>query len=341
MSTMLAFIALVAVSSHLAPSVTRRDILFGITVSPSFRESPVARRISRRYAVEVWLLAMVAAAVVVTSPMPFVSGGMLMGQTIGASVAFARARRAVGPHAVAPTTVREAAMGPLDGLPGGVFGQLGPFVILLAAAAYVALNWADVPARFPSHWNLAGKADGWTAKSVAGVSRGFAVGFVACAALLFTSYAVLHRTRLPRVTGQDGQQYRRVRRVNLVAQLAWGYLLATLFAWTSVVAMFTRNAGELRLPLAIRVAPFALLIVGTLCIRVLRRTAVLQGPPIGDTTPDACWIFGLVYFNRADPTLFVERRMGLGYTLNLGNPSSWFVMIVFVIGIGIPLLLVP
>ena len=341
MSTMLAFIALVAVSLHLAPHMTRRDIFFGVTVSGTFREGTVARRVSRRYAAEIWLLALAAAAFVLTSPMPSVSGWMLLGQTVGATVAFARAWDTVRPHAVVPTTIREAAIGPRDGLPGGVPGQLGPFLILLAAAAYVALNWEDVPARFPTHWNLAGKADGWTAKSVPGVFRGFAIGCVACAASLFTSYAVLHWTRLPRVAGQDGRQYRRVRRVNLVAQLAWSYLIALLLSWTTVVAMFAEDARELRLPLVIRVAPFALLIVGTIAIRVLRRTAVLEAPPLGDTTPDSSWILGRLYFNRADPTLFVERRMGLGYTLNLGNPWSWLVMIVFATGIAVPLLLVP
>lgn len=341
MSTMLGFIALVAISSHLAPYLTRRDIFFGVTVSPSLRDGPFARKVSRQYAVEIWLLALAAAALVATSPMPFVSGGMLLAQTVGASVAFARAWSAVRPHAALPTTIREAAIAPREGLPGGAIGQLGPFLILLAAAAYVALHWEDVPARFPSHWNLAGKADGWTAKSVPGVFRGFAIGNVACGMLLFTSYAVLHWTRLPRVTGADGQQFRRVRRINLLAQLAWAYLVATLLAWTTTVAMFAENARELRLPLVIRIAPFALFIVGTSVIRVMRRTAVLEGPPIGDTTPDSSWILGRLYFNRADSTLFVERRMGLGYTLNLGNPWSWLVMAVFFSGIAIPMLLVP
>jgi uncharacterized membrane protein len=296
MSTMLGFIALVAVSSHLAPHLTRRDIFFGVTVSPSFRAGIVARNISRRYAAEIWLVAMAAAAVVVTSAMPFVSGGMLLAQSLGASVAFVRAWSAVRPHAVVPTTIREAAIGPRGGLPGGVFGQLGPFLILFVATAYLALKWEDVPARFPTHWNLAGKADGWTAKSVPGVFQLPAIGFVACATLLFTSYAVLHWTRLPRVTGQDGRQFQRVQRVNLVAQLASAYLIATLIAWSSVVAMFAKDTGELRLPLVMRIAPFVLLIVGTLCIRVMRRTAVLEGPPIGDTTPDACWILGRPVF---------------------------------------------
>jgi uncharacterized membrane protein len=56
---------------------------------------------------------------------------------------------------------------------------------------------------------------------------------------------------------------------------------------------------------------------------------------------ESSWILGRLYFNRSDPTLFIERRMGLGYTLNLGNPWSWVVMIVFVTGIAIPLVLVP
>src|SRR3954447_13530695 len=109
MSRMLGFIALVAVSSQLAPHLTRGDIFFGVTVSRDFRDGPFARRVSRRYAVEIWLLAMAAAALVASSPMPFVSGGMLLAQTLGASVAFARAWGAVRPHAAAPTRIREAA----------------------------------------------------------------------------------------------------------------------------------------------------------------------------------------------------------------------------------------
>lgn len=122
--------------------------------------------------------------------------------------------------------------------------------------------------------------------------------------------------------------------------LASEYLIALLFAWTSIVSLFASDAGRLRLPLAFRIAPFALLIVGTLAIRVMRVVAS-DGPPIGDTTPDSCWLFGRLYFNRADAALFVEKRMGLGYTLNLGNPVSWLVIVVAVTALAIPLLLVP
>src|SRR4051812_7424294 len=169
---------------------------------------------------------------------------------------------------------------------------------------------------------------------------GLSIGIVACSMTLFTSYAVLHWTRLPRVTGKDGQQGRRARHANLIAMLASEYLIALLLAWTSIVSMFSDQPGNQRLPLAFRVAPFALVIVGTLAVRVIRLVGASDGPPIGDTTPDSCWLFGKLYFNRADPALFVEKRTGLGYTLNLGNPVSWLVIIVAVTALAIPLLLV-
>jgi len=338
MPTMLMFIALVAISSNLAPYLPRRDIFFGITVSAGFRNGPVARSVSRRYAVEVWGLGLVAAALVATSPMPLLSGPMLLAQTLGASVAFVNARRAVRPYAAAPATVREAEIGPRPGLPGGMVGQIGPFLILAGAAVYVGLHWSAVPARFPTHWNLAGKPDGWTTKTVGGVFRGVLLGFFICSMTLFTSFAILYRTRPPRVMGSDGLQSRRVRHVNLVAMLASEYLLALLLAWTSVVATFSGDAGQ-RLPLVFRLAPFGLIIIGSLAIRVMRRTVASQESPVGDTTPDSSWLFGRLYLNRADPALFVEKRMGLGYTLNLGNPVSWLVLIVAVAGLSILLLL--
>jgi uncharacterized membrane protein len=47
-----------------------------------------------------------------------------------------------------------------------------------------------------------------------------------------------------------------------------------------------------------------------------------------DATPDHAWkVGGLVYFNPLDPAIWVENRVGLGYTLNLGNPRAWLLII--------------
>jgi uncharacterized membrane protein len=55
----------------------------------------------------------------------------------------------------------------------------------------------------------------------------------------------------------------------------------------------------------------------------------------GDATPDAAWKGGLFYFNRADPAVFVEHRMGVGWSLNLGNLWSW---VFLACAVGVPML---
>jgi uncharacterized membrane protein len=42
-------------------------------------------------------------------------------------------------------------------------------------------------------------------------------------------------------------------------------------------------------------------------------------------TPESGWK-GIFYVNPNDPSLFVEKRYGIGYTLNFGNRWSWAVM---------------
>lgn len=42
---------------------------------------------------------------------------------------------------------------------------------------------------------------------------------------------------------------------------------------------------------------------------------------------DRHWKLGIFYVHRQDPSLFVERRFGVGYTINLGNPLSWLVLL--------------
>ena len=50
--------------------------------------------------------------------------------------------------------------------------------------------------------------------------------------------------------------------------------------------------------------------------------------PIGDRTADRYWRLGVFYVNRDDPAVVVEKRFGIGYTLNFARPTSWTIMLV-------------
>ena len=46
-----------------------------------------------------------------------------------------------------------------------------------------------------------------------------------------------------------------------------------------------------------------------------------------DSDDDRHWKFGLFYVNREDPSLMVEKRFGVGWTLNFGHAGSWIFFI--------------
>ena len=42
-----------------------------------------------------------------------------------------------------------------------------------------------------------------------------------------------------------------------------------------------------------------------------------------DPTPNECWKCGIFYYNPNDAVLFVQRRDGIGMTVNLANRWGW------------------
>lgn len=48
-----------------------------------------------------------------------------------------------------------------------------------------------------------------------------------------------------------------------------------------------------------------------------------SGPIFDD---DAKWVLGMFYFNPSDPSLFVEKRSGIGYTINFARPAAWAIL---------------
>jgi len=60
------------------------------------------------------------------------------------------------------------------------------------------------------------------------------------------------------------------------------------------------------------------LVVLVLFVVVLLNKMSDQGDPV-ESTPNECWKGTIIYYSPDDSTLFVEKRVGLGFTLNFGN----------------------
>lgn len=56
---------------------------------------------------------------------------------------------------------------------------------------------------------------------------------------------------------------------------------------------------------------------------------------------DKYWKLGLIYYNPNDPTIFIEKRMGIGWTINMANPIAVSGFVIFLIFTVLLIIFIP
>jgi uncharacterized membrane protein len=319
----------------LTPRLTRPDIFFSITVEPSLRRSDTGRAIVRQFSWAVLLSSLFGLALTLSGVFagltPALAVALILGgaavEFAGMLTAYAMARRRVRPYQAEPSRERETVLKPRPARPvGGWLGQAGPFLILGVAALCLWWRWDAIPQRFPIHWDLFGRANGWAMKSWRSVFGSVLVGTLCCLFLGLFMNCFARGVRRVHSSGPDGEKESRFLKTILWMLLGLEYCAAAMLGFCPILPP--------RLMAILLVALSLLGLAGVVAaIRSgqggwrLRGQSSASTPahqaPAGDRTPDECWKGGLFYYNPADPAVFVEKRFGVGWTLNLGNPRTW------------------
>jgi uncharacterized membrane protein len=322
----------------LTARLTRPDIFFSITVEPSLRKSAAGRAILCQFSQMVIFFSLIGLGLILSGAFagltPALGVGLILGgATVGFGgmiLAYATARRRVRPYHVEPSQEREVVVKPRPTRPvGGWLGQAGPFLILGLAALCLWWRWDVIPRRFPVHWDLYGRPDGWAIKSGRSVFGSVLVGTLICLffSLLFNGF--VRGARHIHSSGPDAEKESRFLRTMMLMVLGLEYCMAAMFGFSPILP-----------PRLMAIFVVAGLLVGVAIAVVAFRSGQggwrLRGQtpastpghqaPAGDRTPDECWKWGLIYYNPADPALWVEKRFGIGWTMNFGHPRAWFIL---------------
>ena len=313
-------IAMFPLIFHWMPLWRRNGIWFGVTVAPGYADGPEARGVLHRFRIAIWLLALAAAGVTAlggSAAFGWAFPAVMTLELAGTLAAFAHARRRTLPHAGRPGPRAASLTLAPEGLPGGIVAALVPFAILGAAGLYLYLNWSRIPERFPLHWGIDGSPDRWSGRTWQGVYTPLLMGAVQCGLMLLIGLGILRASPRGRVA-DNAAATAQLRRVMLQFLVAAVWAMALLLAGVSLAPLLAgRPPGNLPLVIGIGLLALVIPFVWRL-IRIGRTTG--SG---GDGTPDECWKLGMFYCNPADPAIFVEKRFGIGYTLNFGNSAMW------------------
>jgi uncharacterized membrane protein len=331
--------ALSALAHWLIPRLTRPDLYFAVTVAPGFRDSPQGRSVLRLFHRELIVVSVPALALLgtlaLTSALPLAPLALLL--QLGAYFAvYYRARRRVLPHAVRPTTVREAQIGGRTRrVPGGWLTATGPFALIAACAGYLAMHWQRIPARLVMHWGVDGQPDRWASRSPGTVFFPLLLAPVILLAMTLLVYGMAHWVRPIYAGGLEGEHESRFRRTASIVLLAVEYWIAVLFSWLAIRPLLP--IAWQRPPAILAVLPGLIAVTAAAVLMWLgqggSRISPVQQPgldtakPVGDRTEDRFWKLGIFYFNRDDPAVMVEKRFGVGYTVNFAHPVAWVIIL--------------
>jgi uncharacterized membrane protein len=165
------------------------------------------------------------------------------------------------------------------------------------------------------------------------------LGGVYVAMMLTMAVTLARRSRQIAVDGPAAAAEQRFRRVNALVPVLVGYAAAISMSAMTVESIpafggtLSGRAGFVLLPLMLFNfgVTFWMFRVGQGGQRAVAPAA--RQEVHGDATPDHAWkVGGLLYFNPHDPAMWVENRVGVGYTLNVGNWRAWLLMAGMMLG---------
>ena len=357
-------LALAALILHLLPVLTRPELFFGVTVPADFRASPRGQYYIRVFRLQVWAHTVIAAAFLLFGEgQVFILSVPVSWQAFGAAVAWYVMNRIVRPHAVVPSSEREASLSPHSRmLPGSWLVWLAPYLLLGAVVVYLDMVYDDLPDPYPVHFNIKGEADRFVEKAPTVVFRSPVIGFVICATLWLTSFSMARQSRRISIHGPSGAKETRFRRLTFNILLGTQYYVAVIYAWIAVVYRIKAAmpmAHYALLAMTILPLPFVIYLsirygqggsrlpdletqtlglsdavpaAGAKAASEGEAIAAPSSAPIGDRTPDECWKWGQVYYNAADPSIWIEKRAGVGYTVNFARPMAWVLVGLITLG---------
>ncbi len=326
--------AINAIVAWWIPTLTRKELFFARTVVAGFGDSTEGKVILRQYRRRIlagtfgFLLCLLAGSLFELYWLMVMTA---VGQGMVCWWAYLSARAAVLPHASPPTTQREVDLNAkMPPFPGGWLGWAPPFLLLTGLSFYLAYRWEDIPAKFPIHWDLQGHANGWATRSFWGVFSAPITGFSIMGVFLLIAF-LIHRSR--QIRARDSREIVFRNRTIYILIMA-NYYMSLLLVWVGLLPLSPPEWGGSKM--AIYGLLGMTLLFGVLTFGILVKTGqgggrLPGGPPAqtlptGDGTPDACWKWGIFYCNPEDPAIFVEKRFGLGYTVNFGRPMAWIIL---------------
>ncbi|WP_234123520.1 DUF1648 domain-containing protein [Clostridium hydrogenum] len=227
-----------------------------------------------------------------------------------------------------------------------------PSILLIVICIIMNFYALDkLPNRYPSHWNAAGRVDGYSNKSYLSVLMMPIFQLIMLIAMFFSFKIIGWSRQEISASDPEGSKKRNIkfRKIWATYIIISNYITQFIFITLDLTIMKIIKFNNNDFLAFYLVIYFIITIVSiTLSIKVGQGGSRLKIEgckaeheiPVRDD--DKFWKLGMIYYNKNDPAIFVEKRVGIGWTINAGSKvgiSIYIFIIIVVICSLIPAIL--
>lgn len=355
-------VVLLGVVGLLVPQLSRRTVPLGVDVPSAYAAHPVVRAAVARYRMGVAWLTPAVGMLLVGASLAGLSEAVAASLTLVAVIAMVLGITLVMRAASAPIRAAKREQDWYAGKPVAIIasttGQPEPAgrvrwgwhaaaaTLLVGLGGYAVTAYDSFVDPMVTHSGWAGP-DAWSAKSWPVVLTPLGIGLAVVGAVIAVA-AVLAR-QAPRILpGGDPDAARAAasHRAALAQHLVGAVNLTTAatLGGLALVRWHGTTSAERPLLVATLVAPLLVVVASLVGLNRLREPRT-RTDPAGPESPDQDdrWKLGAFYYAPDDPRFMVEKRMGLGTTVNFGHPGGkvFAAVVIALVSVAIVLPLLP
>ncbi|CAM3157026.1 DUF5808 domain-containing protein [Filibacter tadaridae] len=224
-------------------------------------------------------------------------------------------------------------------LPSSIYAL--PMIITVGLIAYTATQYSSIPDLIPTHWGPSGKPDAFSQKTPFSVIALLLILLVMQGMMLvinvFTKRSGIKLNAAKSKTSK-------VQQLSFRKYTSWflfitSVLVTVLFGFLQLTTIH-EGLGNTALMLAMPLGFLLLILLGTAVYafkvgqsgsRIDVSFDDTSTAGITDVDDDKYWKAGVFYVNKNDPSIFVEKRFGVGWTINFAKPAGYFILFVPVV----------
>lgn len=211
-----------------------------------------------------------------------------------------------------------------------------PLIISLLTIIFTFSMYEQIPNNIPFHTSLSGEVT-YKNKSVGALLFMPAIQLFMLGIFLFVNYIIKHSKRV--VSVQNPEQSKRQ---NVIFRKRWSLFTVAMSVVMTLLLSFIQFTFIY--PALIRIENFVLysiiglILVGAVGLSIttgqggsrIKIKGAAQSSQI-ERDEDRYWKLGQFYFNKDDPSIFIEKRFGIGWTNNWAQPISWILLAVIIV----------